>query len=674
MDPTVRYELRPGEWRADPPHVSYGCDRTGLVATLGAEQSARAWTRGESEAGPVVEVDGRALGCPPTSEDVEWLESIAEPAPYGRGEETVLDPAVREALQIGADHLRLGGCSWKALRAEILGTVAADMGLADATLELKPLKLLLYRAGGHFSAHADTEKAPGMVASLALIVPGEYEGGALVGEHAGERLCVGAGGTPRWRWAAWYADCRHWLEPVRGGVRIAVTVGVAIDGERPIERPESEGHRVRSVLWSQSYAEWPTEWAARGGRTRAGGEQYGQKMVWVLAHRYTEPGLRASLLKGRDRELARLLVDEPHAEACYLGWLHIREVGTACTAGDAFWGDDTIAWEDRRDEEDDDLPPDSMVDRDPFEHLPHDPAPHRIAHRETPELHLEEVARQNVWIEGLRSLRGEDVEHGPIEVLDGEIVPAGALAQAAPSGARVYEATGNEGASLELQYRHAVLVVWRRNAATLRMLARCGGRLALAVELAQRMETEEHGRRTEVDEVLALWSEALATDGGGPEPRAHRLVLNTLEEVGRGGVEDRRRGCYVESVAAVDLDAEAVPTLLGWIRDRLDGDEPMEAWMRALRTACGGTWMQDVHCGVPALLRGLCENPRTRALAVAMVADHREAPTTPEAVMRHADWLDERLTEQAWTRRRVAKMTMDDSHTEAENRADGDEQ
>ena len=674
MDPTVRYDLRPGEWRADPPRVSYGCDRTGLVAALGAEQSASAWTRGESEAGPVVEVQGRTLGCPPTSEDVAWIESLAEPAPYGRGEETVLDPAVRDALQIGADHLQLGGAAWEALRAEMLRAVAGDMGLADATLELKPLKLLLYRAGGHFSAHADTEKAPGMVASLALIVPGEYEGGALVVEHAGERIRFGAGGAPRWRWAAWYADCRHWLDPVEDGIRIAVTFGVAIDPERPLERRESESHRVGGVLWSRSYAEWHTKWAARGGRTRAGGEQYGQKMVWVLAHRYTEPGLRASLLKGRDRELARVLVDEPHEEACYLGWLQIREVGTARTAGDARWSDDAVEWRDFTDEGDDDPPPKSMLDRDPFQPWPHDPASDRIAHRQTLELHLEEVARQNVWIEGLRSLRGEDVDHGPIEVLDGEIVPTGALAQAAPTGARVYEATGNEGASLELQYRHAVLVVWRRNAATLRMLARCGGRLALAVELAQRMETEEHARGTEVDEVLALWREALATDGGGPEPRAHRLVLNTLEEVGRGGVEDRRREAYVESVAAVDLDAEAVPTLLGWIRDRHDGDEAMDAWVRVLRTACGGTWMQDVHCGAPTLLRGLCENPQTQALAVTMVADRGERPTTPEGVMRHADWLEERVAEEAWTRRRVARMTMDDSHSEAENRADGDEQ
>ena len=40
MDPTVRYDLRPGEWGPDPPHVAYGCDRSGLVGLLEAELGA----------------------------------------------------------------------------------------------------------------------------------------------------------------------------------------------------------------------------------------------------------------------------------------------------------------------------------------------------------------------------------------------------------------------------------------------------------------------------------------------------------------------------------------------------------------------------------------------------------------------------------------------------------
>ena len=662
MNPTARYDLRPGEWRPDPPHVSYGCDRSALVELLEAELSAAPWASGESDEGPVVEVAGRTLACPPSREDVEWLVGLAEPAPYGRGEETLLDPAVRDALQVSAEQVKLEGPGWKRLRARMLRAIAREMGLRDAKLALKPLKLLVYQPGGHFCMHADTEKTPGMVASVALILPGEYKGGALTIEHAGERLSFARGGADAWRWAAWYADCRHALEPVEDGIRVALTFGIAIDPKTPLTHLEAANHRVGWAIWGRTYAEWHTAWAARGVRTRAGNEQYGQKLVWVLSHRYTEPGLRASLLKGRDRELARLLLDEIHGEAAYLGWLQIREVGSAMAPEGGIWGDHTVVWHEPEDEEDDDPPPESVRKMDWEFGESSDPAPMRIAHIDTPELHLDDVARQNTWVEGLRALSGDEVDHGPIEVLDGEIVPEGALREAVPDGARLYEATGNEGASMELQYRRAVLVVWRRNEATLRMLARCGGRLALAVELAERSRAKGGERRGGVRDVLELWPEALETDGGGPAPRAHRLVLDAMGRKGGEGEDDRLRVMYVEKVAAVDLDAEAVPALVRWIQEKVQAGEPMDAWVRALRPACTAWLSDDVMNGAPGLLRALCEAPETQALAIELLAAQHEPPTTREAVLEHADWIDEKLAEARWRRRRVAKMTADDAH------------
>ena len=142
-----------------------------------------------------------------------------------------------------------------------------------------------------------------------------------------------------------------------------MTFGVVIDAEQPLERREASHHGLGWALWDRSYAEWHTAWAARGDRPQAGNEQYGQKLVWVLSHRYTEPGWRAPLLKGRDRELARLLVDEPHGEACYLGWLQIRETGSAHTASGDGWDDDEHSWDDVERETDDDPPPERLAGR-----------------------------------------------------------------------------------------------------------------------------------------------------------------------------------------------------------------------------------------------------------------------------------------------------------------------
>ena len=662
MDPTTRYELRPGEWRPDPPRVSYGCDRAQLVALLAKERRAMPWTQGESDSGPRVAVQDRPIECPPTAGDHEWLRAIAQPAPYGRGERTLLDPAVRNALQIEAERVTLEGEHWKTLKAQILQAVAADMGLADAELTLEPLKLLVYGPGGHFSDHADTEKTSGMIGSLALILPGPYEGGALAIEHDSDRLTAGRGGSSQWRWAAWYADCRHRLEAVESGVRLALTFAITVDPERSLKKRRASSRELGRAFWGRSYAEWHTAWAARDGRVRAGTEQYGQKLVWVLSHRYTEPGLRASLLKGRDRELARVVLGALHGEACYLGWLQIREVGSARTPRGALWGDDELAdYEIDRSEEDRDPPPGSLMRRDLEFGESSDPAPTRIVQRDTPELHLEDVSRHNAWVEDLRALDGEDVDHGPIEVLDGEVVPVGALEDAAPDGARLYEATGNEGASLELQYRRAVLVLWRRNEATLRMLARCGGRLALAVELSRRsrLPNQDHYQAGGVEEVLELWPEALATDGGGPEPRAHRLVLDAMADPREH--DERLRDRYLKRVARVDLDAEAVPTLVEWLRDRLRDGKPSPEWTDTLQRVCDPPWFRDVMSGAPALLRALCEEPEIQDLLAELLPGRPDEVPVREHALRHADVIDETLAEQAWRRRRVARMTTDDA-------------
>ena len=280
MYPEDRYDLRPGEWRKDPPRVGYGADRSGVVEYLTNELRAEPWTMGQTDDGPAMEVHGRKLATPPRAEDLAHLVGMATPAPYGRGEDTIVDPQVRDALQIGAEHVKLEGTAWERLESEMLAQVATKMGLEDATLHLVPLKLLIYSPGGHFAEHADTEKCPGMIASLALIVPGEHEGGALVIKQAPAMVECDADGTPHWRWAAWYADCRHQLEPVTSGTRVAMTFGVKIEAVGPLMGRQAGDHRISWALYAMTYTEDHTQWAARGVRARADNVQYGQKMVW----------------------------------------------------------------------------------------------------------------------------------------------------------------------------------------------------------------------------------------------------------------------------------------------------------------------------------------------------------------------------------------------------------
>src|SRR3954454_21026342 len=62
---------------------------------------------------PMMEVDGVGpIALPLLPVQAEQLIAVAERAPYGRGEETLVEPAVRRTWQIDAGRVHIGGKHW----------------------------------------------------------------------------------------------------------------------------------------------------------------------------------------------------------------------------------------------------------------------------------------------------------------------------------------------------------------------------------------------------------------------------------------------------------------------------------------------------------------------------------------------------------------------------------
>ncbi|KAG2486963.1 hypothetical protein HYH03_014460 [Edaphochlamys debaryana] len=141
-----------------------------------------------------LEVNGIAerMWLPLNKAHATALLSAGEPAPYGRGPDTVYDPDVRRATQLDASRLALDP-AWTDLLRTVTRDAVRGLGLDDASrahVEAVPYKLLLYPPGGHFVRHCDTEKQPGMFGTLLLGLPvtGGHRGGVLRVEHAGAVL------------------------------------------------------------------------------------------------------------------------------------------------------------------------------------------------------------------------------------------------------------------------------------------------------------------------------------------------------------------------------------------------------------------------------------------------------------------------------------------------------
>ncbi|MCY3754311.1 MAG: 2OG-Fe(II) oxygenase [Alphaproteobacteria bacterium] len=370
---------------------------------------------------PVLAVDGvGTLSFPVPDAQVEALIAAAERAPYGKGAETLVDATVRDCRQIDASRFRLGGRAWTETFATIMDAATKGLGCPAGSLEAVPYKLLVYEPGGFFAAHRDTEKADGMIATLTVSLPvaGAGSGGDLLVRHGARemRVDMAVSEPSELAWAAFYADCLHEIEPVRDGFRLSLVFNLCLRpdaGDIPRQAPDHSGP-IEGI--ARELAEW------RDAAKRPA------KLVRVLEHDYSEAGLSFAALKNADAAIGGVL-REAAARAgfeLFAAILHVEETGSPDEAFYERYDD----W-DRYDED--------CVD-----------------------VEMDEVLDGCHWLEGWADPQGGQPAFDPLPLRDGELLPEGALDDAAPDSQWVNEATGNEGVTVERAYRRAAFAMWPR--------------------------------------------------------------------------------------------------------------------------------------------------------------------------------------------------------------------
>ena len=100
---------------------------------------------------PLLDVDGVGpVALPLLPLQAEQLIAVAEQAPYGRGEQTLIDTAVRRTWQINANHVRTQGRRWNETLKTIVKRAADGLGV-NGKVTAEFYKLLVYDKGGFFS-------------------------------------------------------------------------------------------------------------------------------------------------------------------------------------------------------------------------------------------------------------------------------------------------------------------------------------------------------------------------------------------------------------------------------------------------------------------------------------------------------------------------------------------
>jgi len=355
---------------------------------------------------PRLEVEGVGpIALPLLPAQAEALVAGAEQAPYGRGSETLVDTSVRRTWQVDAAKVKLTGRKWAEDLAGVVERVRLGLAVAGA-IEAELYKLLIYDTGSFFVPHRDTEKAPGMFATLVVVLPCDYSGGELIIRHRGEevRVDLHRDEPSEAAFAAFYADCLHEVLPIASGYRLALIYNLIRAGEGPLPRAPDYGAQQAAIL--SLLAEWD----------RSGAPP--DKLVYPLEHAYTEAEIGFSALKGKDAAAAQVLIPAAAAANCdlYLALLSVTETGWAEYTGGGRWRE--------------------------------------------PEMEAGEVESSEWTIHDWRLPDGGQTGMAALPFVEEELAPAEALDDLEDAEVEFSEATGNAGASFERFYQRAAFVLW----------------------------------------------------------------------------------------------------------------------------------------------------------------------------------------------------------------------
>ena len=373
---------------------------------------------------PKFEVDGVGVVSFPISEDqIKKIIKQATQAPYGKGTETILDTSVRKTWQLPPEQIHISGKSWSSHFEAIVADIKNQLGCHEVIVEAELYKLLVYDTGSFFLPHRDSEKSAGMFGTLVVVLPSPHKGGELIIRHAGKEQILELNNTESSELAfgAFYADCEHEVRPITQGFRVCLVYNLI----------QKQAKGTSSDLTAPNYDQIISEVADVFTKSFTQ-DNSPAKISWLLEHQYSQAELSFATLKNADVAIGKVLTEAALKANCaiHLGVVHIEESGSA--EPDYVHYSRKSRW---RYDEDDCLPSDN------FEVI--------------------DVCDSEQYIDGWINLKNQQVNFGALPLVDGELLPVGALDDEDPDEQRLLEATGNAGVSFERAYHRAAFVIWR---------------------------------------------------------------------------------------------------------------------------------------------------------------------------------------------------------------------
>jgi hypothetical protein len=488
-----------------------------------------------------------SVSLPLGKQQAAQLKKQAHLAPYGKGEQTLVDPDVRRVWEIDAEHVTLANPEWQEVVEQAVRAMQEELGLEKQKLQAHLYKLLLYEPGSFFLSHQDGEKLDRMVATLVIALPSLHIGGELIVRHEGRETIVDFGGPDSQfhiQFAAFYADCEHEIRPVTEGFRLALVYNLTLEkSKHPIRAPRSSEH---VVAIARLLGNWVTRHPADDSQ-----EDLPSKMAIVLDHGYSEAGLASDALKGTDRNKAAILFEAARQAGCdaSLALVTKWESGSAEPRGDygyRRYGYGRYGYRGGYDNGDVDG---GDVDGGDYA--------------------MSEVHEESLTAKNFLDSEGKQLDVGEIPLEDDEVVSEEPITLWDPDESDFEGYTGNAGMTLERWYRRAAVILWPENS---RFDILCEAGVESAVAGLEQMVTQwknARGRKREdlhsqcltfATRIIDHWPRREFANGHGSshrERREHDRLLPSLEKLGDAALINR----WITHVLSRDATVDPGKTL-----------------------------------------------------------------------------------------------------------------
>jgi hypothetical protein len=163
-------------------------------------------------------------------------------------------------------------------------------------------KLNVYTEGCHFSAHVDTPR-DGMLASMVVLLPGEFEGGELLVDFHEEEwtdLFEKRDRDVNMAVACFFPDVTHKVDPVTSGTR--GTLSFFLDADAPEEHNKQKQEKKQQIF-SFGGDEWTEHRWQAATASRSATEPIGV----FLSHKYSLEEIAEQRLKAGDHTLLQII-------------------------------------------------------------------------------------------------------------------------------------------------------------------------------------------------------------------------------------------------------------------------------------------------------------------------------------------------------------------------------